>query len=112
MRTTLFFRCMKVYSTAAAKVYFSKWQINNASTVPSNGPVIFVPNHQNAFLDAVLVICSTPRNPWSIARASVFKEGFVSFLLNAVQIKPVFRRRDYSGVDEDARKRSGYSHLR
>jgi len=88
---------MKVYSTAAAKVYFSKWQINNASTVPSNGPVIFVPNHQNAFLDAVLVICSTPRNPWSIARASVFKEGFVSFLLNAVQIKPVFRVRDGFG---------------
>ena len=97
MRTTVFFRCMKVYCTAAANVYFSKWQINNAGAVPAKGPVIFVPNHQNAFLDAVLVICSTPRNPWSIARASVFKEGFVSFLLNAVQIKPVFRVRDGFG---------------
>ena len=97
MRSTLFFRCLKVYCTAAANMYFSKWQINNASAVPATGPVIFVPNHQNAFLDAVLVICSTPRNPWSIARASVFKEGFVTFLLNAVQIKPVFRVRDGFG---------------
>jgi 1-acyl-sn-glycerol-3-phosphate acyltransferase len=77
--------------------YFRKWQINNVQAVPATGPVIFVPNHQNAFLDAILVICSTPRNPWSIARASVFKEGFVTFLLTAVQIKPVFRTRDGFG---------------
>src|SRR5688572_7381766 len=97
MRTTVFFRCMKVYCTAAARMYFSKWQINNASAVPATGPVIFVPNHQNAFLDAILVICSSPRNPWSIARASVFKEGLVTKLLTAVQIKPVFRVRDGFG---------------
>jgi 1-acyl-sn-glycerol-3-phosphate acyltransferase len=72
MKATLFFRCMKAYSTAAAHMYFRKWQINNVSAVPATGPVIFVPNHQNAFIDAVLVICSTPRNPWSIARADVF----------------------------------------
>jgi 1-acyl-sn-glycerol-3-phosphate acyltransferase len=88
---------MKVYSTAAWRVYFRKVQVNNASAVPAAGPVIFIPNHQNAFLDAVLVICTTPRNPWSIARASVFKEGFITFLLTAVQIKPVFRVRDGFG---------------
>jgi 1-acyl-sn-glycerol-3-phosphate acyltransferase len=88
---------MKVYCTAAFRTYFSKVQVNNASAVPEKGPVIFIPNHQNAFLDAILVICTTPRNPWSIARASVFKEGFVTFLLTAVQIKPVFRVRDGFG---------------
>jgi 1-acyl-sn-glycerol-3-phosphate acyltransferase len=97
MRSTLFFRCMKLYSTAAWRIYFSKVQVNNASAVPARGPVVFVPNHQNAFLDAVLVICTTPRNPWSIARASVFKEGFVTSLLTAIQIKPVFRVRDGFG---------------
>lgn len=97
MKATLFFRCLKRYCAAAFHVYFKKWQINNVSAVPATGPVIFVPNHQNAFIDAILVICSTPRNPWSIARASVFKEGFITFLLTAVQIKPVFRTRDGFG---------------
>ena len=97
MRATLFFRCLKVYCALAARAYFSKVQINNVKAVPAKGPVIFVPNHQNAFLDAILVICTTPRNPWSIARASVFKKGFVTFLLTAVQIKPVFRVRDGFG---------------
>jgi 1-acyl-sn-glycerol-3-phosphate acyltransferase len=88
---------LKVYCYAAFRFYFRTVQVNNASAVPAKGPVIFIPNHQNAFLDAILVICTTPRNPWSIARASVFKEGFVTFLLTAVQIKPVFRVRDGFG---------------
>ena len=62
--------------------------------IPATGPVIFIPNHQNAFLDAIVIICSSPRNPWSIARASVFKGGWVTKLLTAIQIKPVFRIRD------------------
>ena len=94
MKTGLFFRVMKVWSTAGLNFYFKQWQINNASAVDVKGPIIFVPTHQNAFLDAILVICSQKRNPWSIARASVFKKGFVTTLLTAVRIKPVFRMRD------------------
>lgn len=74
--------------------YFRQWQIHNAAVCDVKGPVIFVPTHQNAFLDAILVICSQRRNPWSIARASVFKKGLVERLLTAVRIKPVFRMRD------------------
>jgi 1-acyl-sn-glycerol-3-phosphate acyltransferase len=89
-----FFRGLKTWCTAALNFYFKQWQINNAGAVEVKGPIIFVPTHQNAFLDAVLVICSQRRNPWSIARASVFKKGFVTTLLTAVKIKPVFRMRD------------------
>src|SRR5690349_16568449 len=91
---TLFFRSLKKYSTLALYSYFRTLQVNNVKAIPASGPVIFIPNHQNAFLDAILVICTSPRDPWSIARASVFKEGLVTKLLTAVQIKPVFRSRD------------------
>lgn len=97
MTAKLFFRLMKVYCTTGLRFYFKTWQINNAKSIPASGPIIFIPNHQNAFLDAVIIICSSPRNPWSIARASVFKEGLVTKLLTAVQIKPVFRVRDGFG---------------
>jgi len=94
MTPSLLYRILKVYCSTALRFYFSTWQINNVNAIPRSGPVIFIPNHQNAFLDAILVICSSPRNPWSIARASVFKEGWVTRLLTAIQIKPVFRIRD------------------
>ncbi|MBA4053875.1 MAG: hypothetical protein C0490_04110, partial [Marivirga sp.] len=94
MTPNFIYRFLKVYCTLGCRIYFRSWQINNVKAIPASGPVIFIPNHQNAFLDAILVICSSPRNPWSIARASVFKEGLVTKLLTAVQIKPVFRIRD------------------
>ena len=88
---------LKKYCGFALRLYFKTLQINNVKSIPTSGPVIFIPNHQNAFLDAVIVICTTPRNPWSIARASVFKKGFVTTMLTAIQIKPVFRIRDGFG---------------
>lgn len=94
MTPNLAYRFLKVYCTLGCRFYFRSWQINNIKAIPASGPVIFIPNHQNAFLDAIVAICSSPRNPWSIARASVFKEGLVTKLLTTVQIKPVFRARD------------------
>ncbi len=94
MNPNLLYRILKVYCTVALKFYFKRWDICNVKSIPAKGPVIFIPNHQNAFLDAILIICSSPRNPWSIARASVFKKGWVTKLLTAIQIKPVFRIRD------------------
>ncbi len=94
MTPSLLYRILKIYCTTALQFYFKTWQINNVKAIPRTGPVIFIPNHQNAFLDAILVICSSARNPWSIARASVFKDGLITRLLTAIQIKPVFRIRD------------------
>ena len=95
MKASLFYRGLKVWCTVGLNFFYRQWQINNVETVKNvKGPVIFIPTHQNAFLDAILLICSQQRNPWSIARASVFKKGLASKLLTAVQIKPVFRMRD------------------
>ncbi len=97
MTPNFLYRFLKVYCSTALRFYFRTWQINNANSIPKTGPIIFIPNHQNAFLDAIVVICSSQRNPWSIARASVFKEGLVTKLLTTFQIKPVFRSRDGFG---------------
>lgn len=102
MKTTRFFRILKGWCTLGFRFFFRTVQVNNVETIPAKGPVIFIPTHQNAFLDAILVICTTPRSPWSIARASVFKKGLVTKLLTAVQIKPVFRIRDgFSSVKQN-----------
>lgn len=63
-------------------------------TAIPDGPVIFVANHQNAFLDAVLIICSSHRNPWALARANVFKKKWAHTLLTIIQMMPVYRFRD------------------
>ena len=84
---------LKSYCRIALWFYFRKWQVYRHEQTPS-GPVIFVANHQNAFLDAVLVGCSTSRHPWFLARANVFQKPWARVVLTWLKMRPVFRFRD------------------
>ncbi len=84
---------LKNYCRLALKFFYKKWQVQFLAPVPE-GAVIFVANHQNAFLDAVLVSCSTHRHPWFVARASVFKKSWSNFILRQLKMLPVYRFRD------------------
>ena len=89
----IIYHSLKQYCKTALKFYFSKWQVQELVTIPK-GPVIFVSNHQNAFLDAVLISCSSSREPWFLTRANVFSSKLVKKILTVLQMSPVYRFRD------------------
>jgi 1-acyl-sn-glycerol-3-phosphate acyltransferase len=89
----IFYQSLKKYTTLALSFYFKRWQVQEVVPVPP-GPVIFVSNHQNAFLDAVLIACSSYRNPWFLTRANVFTNGLARKILTSLQMSPVYRFRD------------------
>lgn len=89
----MFYQFLKKYSTTALHWYFSEWEVKGTEHIP-DGPIVFAPNHQNAFLDAVLVACSSIRNPFFLARADVFKSPRAAKWLQRMQLLPVFRFRD------------------
>lgn len=89
----IIYHSLKQYCKTALKFYFSKWQVHELVPVPK-GPVIFVSNHQNAFLDAVLISCSSSREPWFLTRANVFSSKLVKKILTILQMSPVYRFRD------------------
>lgn len=90
---SLLYKSLKQCCICALGFYFKKWEIKGASGIPE-GPVIFVPNHQNAFLDAILVTCSSDKAPWYLTRANVFNNPKAAYVLNALQMLPVYRFRD------------------
>ncbi|MEN6588686.1 MAG: 1-acyl-sn-glycerol-3-phosphate acyltransferase [Proteiniphilum sp.] len=59
-------------------------------------PVIFAPNHRNALLDALLLVYTSYHKKQIVflARADIFKQQFVAWLLRGMRIMPVFRMRD------------------
>lgn len=92
------YRFLKRYCRLMLHQYFSKYQIQGSEHVP-DGPVVFAANHSNAFLDAVLVACSSHRNPWFVTRSDVFKRGGVRRWLFRLRMFPVYRFRDgYTGM--------------
>lgn len=94
MNPPLGYRILKQYVRLGLSIYFRQWQNAETEYIPATGPVIFVGNHQNSFLDALLVVCGIRRNPWFLARGDVFRQDWAIRWLTFLQIMPVFRFRD------------------
>lgn len=74
--------------------YYGKVEVRGKENIPRNVPVIFAPNHQNALMDALIVLYSAPGDVVFLARADIFNKRFLAFILNSLKILPVFRQRD------------------
>lgn len=68
--------------------------VEGLENIPLNKPVIFAPNHQNALMDALALVFSTPRQIVFLGRADIFKRKWVSAILYFFKILPVYRIRD------------------
>lgn len=68
--------------------------MHGVENVPKDKPLLFLANHQNALLDALLIAVKCGRFSYFLTRAAVFKKSFVSKILNSLQMLPVYRVRD------------------
>jgi 1-acyl-sn-glycerol-3-phosphate acyltransferase len=82
------------YVRAGIGLYFRKVNIIGAEEIPKDGPVLFTVNHQNAFLDALLVATTNKRHTHFLARADVFKFKAVRRFFSSLNMMPIYRIRD------------------
>jgi 1-acyl-sn-glycerol-3-phosphate acyltransferase len=77
------------------RIYYKRVQFVNMDRIPDDRPIIFALNHQNALLDALIVIQFRKRYQVTmLARADIFKKDGVAKFLRWIKIMPVFRIRD------------------
>lgn len=62
--------------------------------VPSRGPVLLVANHPNSLLDPMLVLAAARRPVRFLAKAPLFTDRKVGWLVRAAGAIPVYRRHD------------------
>ncbi len=74
--------------------YFKTFTIKNEVNIPENAPVILAPNHQNALLDALAIVCGNKYQAIFIARADIFNSPFIIAILTFLKILPMYRMRD------------------
>ncbi|MEO9482665.1 MAG: 1-acyl-sn-glycerol-3-phosphate acyltransferase [Ekhidna sp.] len=77
----------------ALRSYFHKIKIEGDENVPKNTPLIVTPNHQNAFLDALLVGAFIPIHLHYLTRQDVFT-SWSRPLLRLMNMIPIYRIRD------------------
>jgi 1-acyl-sn-glycerol-3-phosphate acyltransferase len=75
------------------RFYFRKLRIVGRENIPTDGAILFSPNHQNALIDPILVGTTCNRSVHSLTRSDVFG-GPWQWFLDAMQMLPVYRIRD------------------
>jgi len=90
----LWLHTVRAYLQLGLFFYFKRIKVVNAENIPKDKPVLFLANHQNALLDALLIATTCGRFSYFLTRAGVFNNGFVKKLLNSLQMLPVYRIRD------------------
>ncbi len=83
---------LSLIANAAARIYY---RLSLAGErVPSTGRVLLVANHPNSLLDAVLVAAAAGRPVRFLAKAPLFTDSKVGWLVRASGAIPVYRRVD------------------
>jgi len=91
---SLWYNIIKVYVNLGLFFTLKKIKVIGKENIPKNGAVIFIGNHQNALIDALLIPTTNGRTTYFLSRASAFKNKLVKLLLSSVNMIPVYRMRD------------------
>lgn len=84
----------------ASKVYFRSIQITNEKLVPSNGPLIVVANHPNAFLDPMLIGSILKPRIHFLVKGAMFNNEFLRWLFAKLGMIPIYRRNETADAQD------------
>ena len=90
----MFYSILKFIISASLRVFFRKISTYDNDRSPDKGPVIFVCNHPNLVIDAWLVGMTCKRRLFFLAKSTIFKGEFATWLLTNLGIIPVYRKQD------------------
>ena len=91
------YRLLRTYVRFAIFLYYGKIQVIGRENIPHGKSVIFAPNHQNALMDALLVLYAYQPRVVFLARGDIFRKKAIARILRFFKILPVFRIRDGRG---------------
>jgi len=88
------YRLLKFWIKTSLHLYYQQIIVNGLEHVPVEKPVLFLPNHQNALLDPLLIAVDCNRKPFFLTRSDVFKSTVFSKLFDLIRMIPIYRIRD------------------
>lgn len=76
------------------RLFYRRVQVVGQENVVLDRPLILAPNHQNALMDALAVLCNIPYQPVFYARSDIFRKPLIIRILTFMKIMPIYRIRD------------------
>ena len=90
------YSCGRLWTDTAIRGMFNHISSEGKENIPTDGAVIFAPNHCNTLMDALVILQDHKEATLFGARADIFRKPFVNKLLRFLRIVPLPRARDGS----------------
>ena len=85
---------IRLWVKASLHLYYGKIKMHGLENIPKDAPVLFLPNHQNALLDVLLIAVDCNRMPYFLTRSDVFNGKVLHAFFGFLQMIPIYRMRD------------------
>ena len=87
----MLYRLFKWLFYLTVKGYFRSIHIRGKENIPLTGPVIFVANHNSAFMDPILLAVHIDRPIYFLARGESFTSKLVSTIFGWLHMIPIYK---------------------
>lgn len=88
------YEIVRIYVRLAFWLTHSRISVIGRKNIPLDTPILFAPNHQNALMDPLALVCTSRLQTVWLARADIFKSKAARPFLKFMKIWPVYRIRD------------------
>lgn len=105
MKPSLLYRFVRAIFRQYNFLFYRRFKVLGKENIPTDGAVLFSPNHQNSLVDPLLVGTTGSESVHSLTRSDVF-DGPLKGILKQMQTLPVYRIRD--GYDQLKRNQTTF----
>ena len=93
-RAGLAYRIVRWLFSCTVGIFFSTVEVTGTHNIPKEGPVIFVGNHANQFVDAMMLMSTCERDVSFLIAAKSMKRLVVGFFAKLMRSISVARAQD------------------
>ena len=88
------YRLLRALFRIALRGFFRRVDVQGRESIPASGPVLFIANHTNAFVDPLLLLTSLDRRVTVTAKSTLARDPLLAPLLKAFGAVLLHRRQD------------------
>ncbi len=85
---------LKLFIQAGLWLFCHEIHLKNKQLFKTKGPLLIIANHPNSFLDALIIGSYYQRRVYFLARGDAFKKPIHRFILESLNMIPVYRLRE------------------
>lgn len=102
----MLYRLLKIFVGLGIRFYYKEVKVLNKKSLVSKGPMIFISNHPNTLMDAMIIGYITRQPVYFMAKGTLFNSKLKLWLLRSLKMIPINRQGE--GAVKDVSNQSSF----